>query len=211
MDIKIWLIYLTTDFLLNVIAGPAVILVSSQGFTYGYKNSCFGAFGLVAGEALYFLLSALGLGSIILAASNLFYLIKFGGAIYLIIVGLIMIYNSSKKSLQLRTIEAVNINRLRLFSQGFITQISNPKAIIFFIALLPQFIKPEGNVLLQFFILGLTTIVSDGLVLVVYGWISDKGKDMIKQNTIYTKMQERLSGLVLVGIGINLLFMKIKK
>lgn len=211
MDIKIWLLYLMTDFLLDVIPGPAVILVSSIGFAYGYKNSCFGALGLILGEALYFLLSALGLGTIILAVSNLFNLIKFGGAIYLIVVGLIMILNSFKKTSKLKANKIVSINRSRLFIKGFITQISNPKAIIFFIALLPQFIRPEGNVSLQFFILGLTTIVSDGLVLAAYGWISDKGKNLIKQNTIYTKIQERLSGLVLVGIGINLLFMRTKK
>ena len=208
MELKTWFLYLITEFLLEIIPGPAVLLVSTQGLKYGYKPSCFGSFGISTGNILYFILCAFGLSAIILVTGNLFEYIKAAGAIYLIVTGLNMIYTSYKKPSIDQVNEIMSQNHYKFFIQGFITQVANPKAIIFFVALLPQFIDTTKNVFIQFTILGLTTIIMETFILMFYGWLASEGQKITGQNTRFRKWQDRISGIVLVGLGINLFLMK---
>jgi homoserine/homoserine lactone efflux protein len=208
MELKIWLIYLITEFLLSITPGPAVMLVSAQGFKYGARPSYFGSLGISSGNLMYFILSSLGLGAIILSAGNLFKYIKIGGAIYLIGCGLLMIYNSFKDHPVIDNRIEQYQNNFKSYLQGFVTQASNPKAIIFFVALLPQFINQSKNVTIQFTILALTTIIMETIILMFYGWIAAKGKKMIGQNSKISKWKDRFAGSILIGLGINLIFIK---
>lgn len=94
------------------------------------------------------------------------------------------------------------------FINTFVTQISNPKAIIFFVALLPQFINSKGNILLQFSILAGSHIFMETLILMSYGWIGAKGTNTFKDNKLVIKWIDRIGGGVLIGIGLNLYFLK---
>ncbi len=147
---------------------------------YGTRGSVYGACGISSGNLFYFIVSALGLGTLIATAGELFEYIKYAGALYLIIVGILMIKHSFREQQEV-IVQQEDVQHWRLFTQAFITQISNPKAIIFFVALLPQFINPAGNIPLQFTILGLTTIVMETWILIFYGWLADKGKRLMKQ------------------------------
>jgi homoserine/homoserine lactone efflux protein len=210
MELKVWFIYLLTEFLLSITPGPAVMLVSTQGFKYGAKPSYFGSLGISSGNLMYFILSAFGLGALILTAGNLFMYVKFGGAIYLIWCGVAMIYKSFKSIPVIDSEIKINQNNLKSFIQGFMTQAGNPKAIIFFVALLPQFIDQTKNVTIQFTILALTTIIMETFILMFYGWIAANGKRIIGQSSTIAKWQDRIAGFVLIGLGINLLFIKLK-
>lgn len=210
MELKVWLLYALTDFLLIITPGPAVMLISAQGFKYGARQSYFGALGISAGNLLYFILSALGLATVILNAGNLFEIIKTGGAIYLIVTGFLMIYKSFKKQTIVNSGIEKGQNNLRSFLQAFITQTANPKAIIFFIALLPQFIDSTQNIALQFAVLAITTTILEMAVLMFYGRLAAHGKKLGEQNKIWSKLQDRLAGGVLMGLGINLLFVKLR-
>ncbi len=147
---------------------------------------------------MYFILSAFGLGALILTAGNLFLYVKFGGAIYLIWCGVLMIYKSFKSIPIMDSEIKINQNNLKSFIWGFITQAANPKAIIFFVALLPQFIDQTKNITIQFTILALTTIIMETFILMFYGWIAANGKRMIGQNNAITKWQDRIAGFVLI-------------
>lgn len=208
MDINTWLLYLLTDFIVCVTPGPAVILVSSQGLKYGAKKSFFGAMGITSGSLVYFILSALGLSAMILAAGRLFEYITYAGALYLIITGISSIYQSYKKPTAHSFEELKEKNQFNLFMQGFVTEISNPKAIIFFVALLPMFIKPNEQLNLQFLILGISSISMETLILFAYGLLADKSKKLLQQKSGFHQIQERIAGIALAGIGINLLFIK---
>jgi len=210
MELKVWIIYLLTEFLLSITPGPAVMLVSTQGFKYGAKPSYYGALGISSGNLIYFILSAFGLGALILAAGNLFLYIKIAGAVYLIGTGILMIYNSFKIGVtEVHQIE-INQNIFRSFMQGFMTQVANPKAIIFFVALLPQFLDQTKNITVQFFILALTTIIVETIVLMTYGWIAANGKMIVGKAKSVAKWQDRVAGSILIGLGINLFFVKTK-
>jgi homoserine/homoserine lactone efflux protein len=210
MEFKVWIIYLLTEFLLSITPGPAVMLVSTQGFKYGAKPSYFGSLGISSGNLMYFILSALGLGTLILAAGDLFEYVKIGGAIYLICTGILMYYKSFKTSPIENTVIIASQNNIKSYIQGFVTQAANPKAIIFFVALLPQFIDKTKDITIQFTILALTTIIMETFILIFYGWIAAAGKRKIAQNNKIIKWQDRVAGSILIGLGINLILIKTK-
>jgi homoserine/homoserine lactone efflux protein len=209
MELKVWIMFLLTEFLLSITPGPAVLLVSSQGLRYGGKSSYYGALGISSGNVVYFIMSALGIGALILATGNLFEYIKIGGAVYLMGRGIRMIFKSVKYKRDLNPKIELYQNRLKSFSHGFITQVANPKAVLFFIALLPQFIDREKNITTQFMILGSTTIILETIILIFYGWLASKGKKIIRNRDTSGKWKDRFAGIVLLGLGVNLLFSKL--
>jgi homoserine/homoserine lactone efflux protein len=211
MDLNIWVAYLITEFLLSITPGPAVLLVSSQGLKYGAKTSYYGSLGISSANLFYFTLSAFGLGAVIASASEVFDIIKIIGAGYLVFIGLKMIVGSfSKNQQQSEVAPEISKGSVNAFFNAFVTQVSNPKAIIFFVSLLPQFINPNQNVFYQFSILALTTIVMETFILMFYGWISAKGSDSLRSNPKVMNWIDRVGGGILVAIGINLFFLKSK-
>lgn len=210
MELKIWFFYLITELVLSITPGPAVLLVSTQGFKYGAKSSYLGSLGISTGNLLYFVLTAFGLGALILTAGNLFLYIKYAGAIYLILSGFLMIYKSLNSVPNLHPKVQVNQNNIKFYIQGFITQAANPKAIIFFVALIPQFLDSSRNVTIQFTIMALTTITIETFVLMAYGWLAANGERKIGQNQLISKWKDRFAGCILIGLGLNLIFTKTK-
>jgi homoserine/homoserine lactone efflux protein len=166
----------------------------------GFKPSLRGTFGILSGNAIYFALSAIGLGSLLMASAILFQIIKYLGAAYLIFLGIRMLV-SKQISLE-KNGQDIRVFSLRLFSQGLITQLSNPKAIIFFTALLPQFVTPSESMFEQFIILGLVSIAVEFPVLVVYGWAAERGSKLIPEK--FACLPDRIAGACLVGAGIGL-------
>ncbi len=207
MTFNLWLTYLLTDLLLSFTPGPAVLCVSSQAIKYGAKSSYFTSMGICTGNLVYYILSALGLSAMILTYAFIFNYIKLAGAIYLLGMGILMIFASLKKK-QAKVVEAPTHQKaFKSFLIGFITQASNPKAIIFFVALLPQFVNPNGNILVQFLILGATNISTEIFILMAYGRIASRSKHLSNSNSRLPKRIDRLAGSILIGLGINLLLM----
>lgn len=208
MELNVWLAYVITEIIVDLSPGPAVLLITSLGMKFGAKSSYFGAFGISLSNITYFILSALGLGTLIFSAGDLFEYIKWAGAAYLIFTGISMLYHSVKVKESI-LFDTLNTQKnTTSFLQGFITQGTNPKAILFFVALLPQFIDSSENIMLQFIILGLTTIVVETSILMLYGYIASKGRDKLANNKVFKKWQDRVAGSLLVGIGIHLFFLK---
>jgi len=203
MDIKIWLLFVLAESLIEITPGPAVILVSSQGLKYGAKCSFYGALGIVAVSTVYFILSSLGIVTLILSVNHVLSVVKFAGAIYLVVTGIIMIYKSYKNTHELSMV-LKDVKYSRAFYQGVIAEFSNPKAVIFFMAILPQFITPGKNIPLQFTILGITSLTIEFVVLALYGLMTSNSKKLIKENSKFTKAKDRIAGIALVGIGIKL-------
>jgi len=210
MEFKVWILYLLTEFLMAITPGPAVILISSQGFKYGAKSSIFGSLGISGGNLMYFILSACGIGTLILTTGNLFQYIKICGAIYLICTGIIMFYKSFKASSDVKIETKDKQNNIKSFVQGFITESANPKAIMFFVALIPMFIDESRNIVSQFAVMGLTTIIVETLILIFYGWISANGKKKFLRYSGFNNWKDKIAGLTLIGLGVNLIFTKTK-
>lgn len=199
MSLKLLLVFAVTEFLLSLTPGPAVLLVVSQGMTAGFKPSLRGTLGILTGNAVYFVLSALGLSALLMASATLFQLIKWLGIAYLILTGIRMLVISGESE-QMERVE--KRRSLKLFSQGLITQLANPKAIVFFTALLPQFVSPGGKMFEQFVALGIVSIAVEFPVLVSYGWLAQRGSTLIPERL--SSLPQRIAGGFLIGAGIGL-------
>lgn len=92
MEFNIWLSFFITGFLISLAPGPAVVLIVSQGLKYGVSTSNFGALGISFANLLFFILSAFGLGVLIVQASSFFEFIKIVGATYLVFIGIKMLW-----------------------------------------------------------------------------------------------------------------------
>jgi homoserine/homoserine lactone efflux protein len=206
MTLKLLLIFAVTEFLLSMTPGPAVLLVISQGMKFGFASSIRGTLGILTGNAIYFALSAAGLGALLIASATLFEAIRWAGVAYLVYVGIRMLI--SKTDAQTIMDRSISPRRsLRLFSQGLITQLSNPKAIVFFTALLPQFVSPGNHVFQQFLVLGITSIAVEFPILLVYGLIAERGVSLILKGRL-SGVPDRVAGAFLIGAGIGLASMR---
>jgi homoserine/homoserine lactone efflux protein len=195
MSVTNLLFFAAMEIVLCFTPGPAVLLVVSQAMKRGFRKSLRGALGILTANAIYFALSAAGLGALLIASRTVFEIIKWLGAGYLVFLGLKMIVTRSTEPL-------VNeIPRDDSFRQALFVQLANPKAVVFFTALLPQFIDPRGPVTLQFLTLGVISTVIEFPVLALYGFAADRGRAIYAR---HTRWVERIAGGCLVAAGVKL-------
>ena len=202
MTVQIWLVFMMTEFLLSLSPGPAVLLVLSHGLRRGAQSSRRAALGILFTNACYFTLSALGLGALLLASGRVFTAVKWLGALYLVYLGLKMIIQAGHPVEEVHTQQSPT-KRNSAFWQGVALQAGNPKAILFFVALLPQFIVPQQPVLPQFALLGISSIVMELGILFTYGYLAERA------SAIFTTprariFQERLSGSILIAAAVGI-------
>jgi len=196
------MIFAVTELFLCLTPGPAVLLIVSQSMRNGLKSSLRGALGILTGNTIYFALSALGLGALLLASATLFQIIKWVGAAYLVFIGFKMLFAKARPQNPNQDAPARN-RSVKQFSQGLITQLSNPKAIVFFSALLPQFVTPGERVIEQLVILGIISIAVEFPVLLAYGWMAERGSRLLAGGRFAT-LPDRIAGGFLIGAGVSL-------
>ncbi|NUF13289.1 LysE family translocator, partial [Acinetobacter oleivorans] len=148
------LVFITIAFLTLLSPGPGVLFTVTNSINYGVKTALFGISGLIIGMFVIAVISASGVGLIITSNPTIFTVLKFIGAFYLMYLGY---KNFSKKSPSQDLItdqqSDKNVSKSRLFYQGLLASLLNPKTIVFFIALFPQFIDIKKEILTQFLVL----------------------------------------------------------
>ena len=212
MDLDTIALFALTEFLLSLTPGPAVLLVIGLSMRQGFRLGVMATFGILSTNAVFFALSALGVGALILASAALFTVLKWIGAAYLVYLGIGMIAPLVRRwwrrragggGLDLeearRAAPAAPQTALRSFWQGFSLQSSNPKNLAFFVAILPQFVAPDGNVAAQMAVLGVVSVLLELPILLVYGAASAVSARLMTERTI--EWIEALGGGVLVALG----------
>jgi threonine/homoserine/homoserine lactone efflux protein len=197
-----WSLFATSELLLCLTPGPAVLLVLSRALRSGTRKSIFGNLGILSANTVYFIVSATSVGALLVASYNLFFAVKWIGAAYLVVQGLRAIFG---KADVLGRVDAAQREESgwRVFLDGFIVQISNPKAIVFFSALLPQFLDPHRPVAPQIAVLGVTSVVIEFFVLLFYGAAAGRATKLAQQPR-YAALTNRLSGGLLIGAAAGL-------
>lgn len=171
MELATFLLFLTTTFFVVFSPGPAAIAVAGQGSGNGVGYAMFGVFGVAFANVVYFALSATGIASLIIASPLLFSIIKWVGVAYLVYLGLSAIFS---KSGGLKIQQGKKEKRLSLFSKGFVVEFANPKALLYFAAILPQFINIKSDILPQILIMGSVTVVIDITVYTAYAFLGHR-------------------------------------
>jgi threonine/homoserine/homoserine lactone efflux protein len=197
-----WSLFVVMETMLCLTPGPAVLLVLSQALARGARKSVWSSCGILAANAIYFVLSATSVGALLAASPRLFLALKWLGAAYLIYLGASAFFG---KTAVVAAPEAGSPEAKggRSFLNGLILQLSNPKALVFFTALLPQFIDPHRSVTLQVGILGVTSIVVEFFVLLTYGIIAGKASRFAREPRFAT-ITNRIAGALLAGAGTGL-------
>lgn len=195
-----WLLFATTETGLCLTPGPAVLFVLSHGLAAGGRASLWANAGILAGNAFYFLLSALGLGVMLIASQALFTAIKYAGAAYLIYLGARTIGGAG---LALRAEAAADRTaNWRTLTRGFALQAANPKALVFFVAFLPQFIDTNRALAPQVAILAVTSVVIEFLVLAGYGYLAARTAALARRPALVAAVT-RVSGFLLMAAGVG--------
>lgn len=172
------LIFLVTTFIVVLSPGPAAIAVSAASASHGFRHSVPVVVGIAAANVIYFVLSATGISALIMGSAELFSVVKWVGVAYLVYLGLsALLSRTGPFSVPTSPRQAQSVGQQ--FLKGFVIEMANPKALLYFAALLPQFINPSQAVLPQFVVFGLLTLVIDLLVYSGYGalahWSSSRG------------------------------------
>jgi threonine/homoserine/homoserine lactone efflux protein len=213
MDYNTLVLFIITETLLSLTPGPAVLLVLGLSVRHGFKIGFGATLGILATNAVFFTLAALGLGAAIIASHTLFTLIKWIGAAYLVYLGVQMIIPLIKRYLNRKNadgqvidleeasqqVKNIKQDFRRSFWKGFVLQGSNPKNIVFFVAILPQFINPEAHVASQLFILGVVSVLLELPILAFYGLASSKSAAIMKESLI--EWIEGIAGGLLITMG----------
>lgn len=194
-----WLAYASLCLMFAVSPGPAVILTMSQAMAWGFRAGMAVTGGVQVGNMIYFALSALGLGAILATSETAFLIIKYAGAAYLVYLGIRTIRNAA------RAAEQPAGERMPLwqrpFVQGLINQLANPKSILFYSALFPQFVDYQaGNLVTQLLILASTGVIVEVPILAFYSAVAMRGGKLMG-NAPLAVWRERLSGAALIGVG----------
>jgi len=196
-------LFFIASLLLNLTPGNDMLYVASRSVSQGIKAGIASAAGIFIGCFVHILAAVLGLSIIISRSAYLFQLIKYAGAGYLIYLGFKALL--SKPGVNTSNEKPAKANYWKLFKQGIVTNALNPKVAVFFLSFLPQFINPASAFFkFQLFALGIWFDVQGTLVLIIVACILGKTKDFFKKNPKVWKLQEKITGVILIGLGIRI-------
>jgi len=197
-----FLLFAFASLVLNITPGNDMLYVATRSASQGVKAGIVSSLGVAGGCIVHLLAAVIGLSAIIANSAVAFDIIKYIGAAYLVYLGIRSFLSKQNKFNLNDKIEKKPLSKL--FWQGVFTNVLNPKVALFFLAFLPQFIHPEkGNAALQILILGLWFNFSGTIVNIIVAMLFGKLGNWLADKQAFIKWQSKITGLLLVGLGIK--------
>lgn len=203
MDWTVWTMFVVTEGVLVVAPGPAVLFVVAQGLRTRSARALWSAIGILTANAFFFALSGTGLGALLAASPVLFTVVKWAGAAYLFYLGAASWLRPRSLPQARGPSRGTETRCPTLFVRGLVLQLSNPKALLFFTSILPQFIDREQSILFQLLVLGVTSILLELAVLSAYGVAAARASRLVERPR-FAIVTGRVSGLLLMGSALGL-------
>ncbi len=194
MTLSTWLVFVAAVFVLTVTPGPSVLMCVSTSVQHGPRRALIAMLGSTSAIAGIMLLSMLGLGTVLAASEGLFNALKWLGAAYLAYLGITSLLSKASR-IAVPDAASSTSNARSFFARGMLVGASNPKALLFFGALFPQFIDPAAPQTPQFVILGVTFIFFELFWLSVYAITAAKARAWLQQPRRAT-LFNRITGMV---------------
>ncbi len=193
-------LFIAASLALLVVPGPAVLYIVTRSLSQGRAAGLVSMLGVNSGALLHTFAAALGLSAILVSSALAFTVVKFVGAGYLIYLGVRQFFTKGA----FEQIELKRDSLLKIFSQGILVSVLNPKLALFFFAFLPQFVDPaRGSVAGQMLTLGLLFVslaaCSDGL----YAMLSSSLGRWLQRNPRFASRQKYVTGSVYMGLGVT--------
>jgi threonine/homoserine/homoserine lactone efflux protein len=199
-----FLTFALASFLLVLVPGPSVLFVISRGVALGRRAALATVVGNAAGVYVQVLLVAVGLGAVISRSAVVFDVIKFAGAAYLVYLGVQAVRHRRRLSNVLDAAGTVRPTH-HLLREGFLVGVSNPKAAVFFAAILPQFVNPHGAPAgLQMAVLGLVSVLIALLCDSAWGFAAGSARAWLAASPRRLERLGGAGGLTMIGLGVGL-------
>ncbi|WP_257348748.1 LysE family translocator [Pseudalkalibacillus decolorationis] len=196
-------LFLLTAFLMNITPGTDTMYIVSRSASQGVKAGVYSVLGISTGSFVHTILAAIGLSVILTTSVVLFTVIKLVGAAYLIYLGVRMVI---QKTSNLELSRTKNMSLKKIYTQGLITNVTNPKVALFFISFLPQFISSNNDYgPLPFIILGLSFVVTGTIWCLLVAVFSSYATKKLRNNPKLEFILNKVTGIIFIGLGIKLL------
>ena len=178
------LFFAATTLVLLLVPGPSVLFIVARTLEHGRRGGLTSMLGVESGALLHVLAATVGLGALVAASPDALLVLKLSGAAYLLYMGI--------RALRGAAHEATPAASGKLYRQGLVVDALNPKTAMFFVAFLPQFIDPTGNVALQTLVLGLAFVALATLTDTAYALLA---------STLRTKHLSKVAGTAYIGLA----------
>ena len=196
-------LFVVSGIMLNLTTGADTMYILGRSVSQGRKAGVLSVLGISTGALVHTLLASLGLSAVLAQSVMAFNTIKYIGAAYLIYLGIKSLLSASDHL----SVNKGKEDRLsKVYFQGILTNILNPKVALFFLAFLPQFVNPvNSNGPLPFFLLGLTFICTGTVWCLCIAVFSSLATEKLRESPSLSRAMHRLSGLLFIGLGLSLL------
>ena len=208
MALHLWLAYLVAAIAIALSPGPGAVLAMSHGLSWGVRAASVTILGLQAGLALILLVAGVGVGAVLLASSTAFTVVKVLGAAYLLWLHqwrAPVALTGANDAARTPPAQVAPLSARQRFARGLLTNATNPKGIVFMVAVLPQFIAPTRALAPQLLVLLATTITVDLIVMHGYALLAASLRGWLNSARAQ-RAQNRIAGAVLMAMGASLAF-----
>ncbi len=200
MALDTWLAFFLASWIISLSPGAGAIASMSSGLQYGFVRGYWNAIGLQLGLAMQIAVVAGGLGAVLAASSTAFYAIKWFGVAYLVYLAV-----KQWRALPMDLTDDAAVRPIgkpmAMMFRGFLVNASNPKALVFMLAVLPQFVNPQAPLLIQYLMLGATMIGVDMIVMAGYTGLASKVLRLLRTPKQQKRVNRTFAGLFVGAAG----------
>ena len=200
-------LFLAAAFVLAATPGPGIFYVAARTLAAGRAEGLASSFGTGLGGLVHVVAGALGVSAVVLASAELFTALKLLGAAYLVWVGVRTVLAARREALVLEgAVPAMGVRRA--FREGVMVEALNPKTAAFFLAFIPQFVDPAGNVAAQFVLLGVISVALNTWADVVVAFLAGRLRDGAGARPGLIRRLREASGAAMMALGVGLALAK---
>jgi threonine/homoserine/homoserine lactone efflux protein len=198
------LLFIVAGWLLNLTPGPDVLYIVSHGLRSGARAGLVAALGIVSGCFVHVFAAAAGLSALLATSATAFTVLKWVGAAYLLWMGVKMLFSRGGR-LNLADDPAPETDLWAIWRRGFLTNVLNPKVALFFLAFVPQFIRPDAaHPALAFLLLGVLFNLNSLPINFGYAWLAAWAARRLHVLQSAMGWMDRIAGLMFIGFGLRL-------
>lgn len=202
------LLFIAAGWLLNLTPGPDVLYIVRHGLRHGARAGMVAALGIVSGCFVHVFAAAAGLSALLATSATAFTVLKWVGAAYLLWMGVKLLFSRGAK-LDLGDPRATQADTTAtlwaIWRRGFLTNVLNPKVALFFLAFVPQFIRPDAtHPALAFLLLGVLFNVNSLPINLGYAWLAAWAARRLHMLQVAMGWLDRIAGLMFIGFGLRL-------
>jgi threonine/homoserine/homoserine lactone efflux protein len=191
-----WL-YVATEAALSLSPGPAVALVIAYGLAQGARRSVWASLGILSANGLYFALSATSLGALLVASETFFTAVRWCGAAYLVYLGLAALLGRPSP-ITVSNSAARGRSPWSTYLSGLTLQLANPKTLVFFVAILPQFVDPRLPIGAQMLWLAAGSVIPEFFILAAYGFAASRAA-RLAADPRFARITDRAAGALVLA------------